>query len=305
MNHIPLFYFFKSFLFPNSKSIAEHDVNDIFKKELDLISKYSDFQLDSGKNILIFGCGYNYPDVVLFSNITKNTVGIDIQESFYKDGLRKLISANKRDGFSTLNSIFRSIFIRRRYSKYHKYLRKFAQIKYKQDKLNIISVKNSVLPFDDEYFDVIISNAVFEHVDPLDDSIKELFRVAKKGSISIHSLHNYYSLSGSHVPQSLFEKYPWGHLLENNEFTSYLRFSKTFLNKIDPYTLNELFSRYFNVILFKPNDKNHLIMDEDSEFKYEGENLFDKLNSSDKDKLLKKYKKETLLSTGYIYICKK
>ena len=45
-----------------------------------------------------------------------------------------------------------------------------------------------IVPFEDQYFDIIFSSSVLEHVEDLDYSLEELHRVLKIGGYSIHSV---------------------------------------------------------------------------------------------------------------------
>lgn len=44
------------------------------------------------------------------------------------------------------------------------------------------------LPFNDDSFDIVMSNAVLEHVHGIEDAIKELYRITKRGGIGIHEI---------------------------------------------------------------------------------------------------------------------
>ena len=76
----------------NIKSIGQkeafHDYRISFMKTKKEIQKYFDKPL-SEITILVLGCGYRYPDVFLFSNVSNRTVGLDVEENFYRDGFLK------------------------------------------------------------------------------------------------------------------------------------------------------------------------------------------------------------------------
>ena len=55
------------------------------------------------------------------------------------------------------------------------------------------------IPFDDEFFDISISNNVFEHVMDYDKTLSELSRVTKKNGISIHFFPSRYKPIEPHV----------------------------------------------------------------------------------------------------------
>jgi len=64
------------------------------------------------------------------------------------------------------------------------------------------------MPFRDESFDIVFSNAVLEHIEKPGKVISEIWRVTKRGGLSYHIWHNYYSISGSHLPGPLPFRYP-------------------------------------------------------------------------------------------------
>ena len=66
--------------------------------------------------------------------------------------------------------------------------------------------------YEDKKFDAVLSNAVIEHASDLETFFRETARVTKPGGMSYHLYHNYYSLSGGHLPESVYRKVPWGHL---------------------------------------------------------------------------------------------
>src|SRR5688500_6677197 len=43
------------------------------------------------------------------------------------------------------------------------------------------TMNNGVIPFEDNFFDFVVSNQVFEHVEDLDGALKEIDRVLKPG----------------------------------------------------------------------------------------------------------------------------
>lgn len=56
-----------------------------------------------------------------------------------------------------------------------------------------------VIPFDDAFFDVVISTSVFEHVLNTEESLREIHRVLKVGGVTIHSLPSRYRIIEPHI----------------------------------------------------------------------------------------------------------
>jgi len=82
------------------------------------------------------------------------------------------------------------------------------------DNLELHRVKPGHLHTANDYFDVIYSWSVFEHVDPrvIDDVIELLYKSLKPGGlVFIQIAPLYYSAEGSHLYD--FIKEPWGHLI--------------------------------------------------------------------------------------------
>ena len=119
------------------------------------------------------------------------------------------------------------------------------------------------------------------------------------------------TLSGSHVPEYIYNRYPWGHLLGVSVFKQFLDMNRGFLNQITPKTLRENFEYAgFKEILSAPIDKFHNIIGRDDEFHFEGSEILDseendRLSAEQKRFLLEKYDRKTLLCRSYIYIMRK
>ena len=81
-----LHYFWKSV--HSAKTNANHDYfNGFLKSKKDVESLLNDKGKQvSEANVLILGCGYNYPDVILWSTVAKQVVGVDVKDAFWKDG---------------------------------------------------------------------------------------------------------------------------------------------------------------------------------------------------------------------------
>lgn len=78
------------------------------------------------------------------------------------------------------------------------------------------------IPFDDNYFDLIYSTSVLEHVHDLENGFAEMARVLKPGGIMIHGVDPYFSPRGGHASCTL--DFPWGHArLSSSEFRRYIK----------------------------------------------------------------------------------
>jgi len=128
------------------------------------------------------------------------------------------------------------------------------------ENLELHRVKPGHLHNTNDYFDVIYSWSVFEHVDPrvIDDVIELLYKSLKPGGIVfIQIAPLYYSAEGSHLYEYIKE--PWGHLIhpsnvyydklisadniDNEDLRKALLSTYTTLNRI---TASELERRFEN-----------------------------------------------------------
>jgi ubiquinone/menaquinone biosynthesis C-methylase UbiE len=144
------------------------------KKELEtfkyktLVPLVDSFLSISGKNILDFGCGSGHSTFALAWR-GASCKGIDIS----KESVEKAI-ALKKEYFNDLD-------------------------------INFISVKDTInLPFSDNEFDVVVCNAVFEHIFPekREKIFNELYRVTKpNGFIIIRGTPNRYFPKDGHTTE--------------------------------------------------------------------------------------------------------
>lgn len=65
--------------------------------------------------------------------------------------------------------------------------------------LRLIEGENYRLPFDDNTFDVVISDQVFEHVQNYNATLAEISRVTKPGGVGLHIFPSKYTLLEPHV----------------------------------------------------------------------------------------------------------
>lgn len=74
---------------------------------------------------------------------------------------------------------------------------------------------NQRLPFDDNSFDFIVSDQVFEHVKDPGTILKELYRIMRPGGLSLHTFPSRYSIIEPHilVPFGSFFMHRWWYTL--------------------------------------------------------------------------------------------
>jgi len=133
--------------------------------------------------------------------------------------------------------------------------------------IRILDLKNYALPFDDNTFDFIFSDNVFEHVQNYDQTNAEIARVIKENGLCLHIFPSRWRPVESHVYvpfASVFQSYAWQYLWSvlgvHNEwencskpeerarrFQHYLQLETNYLSKKD---LMIEFKKYFNLVDF-------------------------------------------------------
>ena len=289
----------------SAKTVATHDYfNAFMKSKNDIESLLNERgKKISDANILILGCGYNYPDVILWSTVAKQVIGIDVREAFWKDGFMAKYKDLRRGGRGIFGAFANTIVNRLTYFGYFDELRNLSHLQLDENNQNLKTYDGSNLPFSNETFDVVCSNAVLEHIKPNDLShlTNEISRVTQSSGISYHCWHNYYSLSGAHVPDEIASTHPWGHLLGDSAINSYLNISKTYLNRMLPEEIMKFLSNDFRSMAVYSLDKNHNKFGNVSEFAYEGEELLTK----ELETKLANYTRNTLLTRSFLFVGEK
>jgi len=278
---------------PVSKKSAEHDYFNSFLKSKYDVENLLDIPLKDA-SVLIIGCGYKYLDVLLYSQVAKDVFGLDIENIFYKDGFIPLYFSYRNNG----NSMFRSLFfaLSKRhgmYKNYYKHISNISGCSLNHEDIRVISYDGREIPFEDNKFDIVMSNAVLEHVSGLKEFFIETCRVIRPGGLSYHLYHNYYSFSGGHNPECLCKKQPWGHVRNTNELNP-----GCFLNKARIGDVKKCFEVVFEVKNIFQVSEDHSKKGVDTTFSYEAEDL---LTDSIR-KELTDFQDEELLVRSYLLV---
>ncbi|BHH82671.1 class I SAM-dependent methyltransferase [Desulforhopalus sp. 52FAK] len=81
--------------------------------------------------------------------------------------------------------------------------------------------------FEDDFFDIIYSKSVLEHIQDIQAAFQEMYRILKPGGIIVHGYHPYFCPNGGHaigIPDC-----PWGHVR-----MSYQNY-REYISKFRPY----------------------------------------------------------------------
>jgi SAM-dependent methyltransferase len=290
-SHIERLRFWLEALNPPRAIQAKHDFHNVFgKARLDL-QRLSPVPLREAR-ILILGCGYHYPEVLLFTKIAPQTHGVDVRNEFYRDGFRPLYRHYRNQGKGVLAAVYCAQTQRIGMRRYYSTLCELAGTIPSHRSLRLRSYDGRRLPHEDESFDVLVSNAVLEHVLNLAGFFAEVARVARRGAVSYNVVHNYCSFSGSLRSEWYNERYPWGHL------RGVYQPNPKHLNTLRIGQIVELFSRSFEMTDMIPLGRNHSKKGVDPSFSYEREDLLtDEIRAE-----LAVYSREELLTRSYLLI---
>jgi len=276
----------------DARANAEHDCRNVFLRSRRDIEGLLAVPLKEAA-ILVLGCGYAYPDVILFSEVAQRVVGLDVADAFYRDGFMGAYRAGRARRSAPMAAL-RAAVLSHRYRRYYTHFRRSADIMIDHRRYDVRSYDGLHMPFADGTFDAVISNAVLEHVSDLDQMVAEAHRVTKAAGVSYHHWHNYYSLTGGHLPVSSARAEPWGHVRGLHEVQSDL-------NRLKPEEIERSFARLFDVAGVYPADWKHRRKGIDPDFAYEGRELLTERFRRE----LSPYPDELLLTSAYLIIGRK
>jgi SAM-dependent methyltransferase len=269
----------------------------VFEKIARDLSSFG-FNNFNGKNVLDLGCGQGFPISLLFAASGSNVTALDInyvKPDFIPVYFFKTLKTNG------LKRAVKSLIERLLFAKpYYKQLETLAnkELYSHAAKINFVvfDPTDANYPLPDNSYDLIISNAVLEHVSDVQKYFKAVSRLLKKNGVFYGMIHNFYSLSGGHNLQWAFPDTsppsgipPWDHLRENR-FPTHV-----YLNHLKPENYKTIASSNLDIILFEGRDINHDIGGTEGE-KFLTEELQNELSEFDRD---------LLLTRSYCIICKK
>ena len=123
-------------------------------------------------------------------------------------------------------------------------------------------------------------------------------RVTRPSGVGFHLWHNYYSLSGGHVPDELSLACSWGHLLGEPAVDKWLKLSGTYFNKKLPDEMVGSLSKYFMELRTDKRDAKNRREGVDPGYEPEGAELM----TPEIERLLARYPREVLLTRAYSFI---
>lgn len=267
---------------------AEHDAKVAFATLWERLTDLSPLPPDQWR-VLDIGCGYTYPNVLLMRDRGVDVVGLDVLGAFYRDGWGGRWREEPNVPFP--RRLWRCLKARRRGRSYYRVLADLMDGPVEHEALELVRYDGSRFPFEDASFNIVISNAVLEHVADLPLFASEVKRVLVPDGVFDMVWHNYFSWSGNHLPDAVNEKHPWGHLTGETSPPD-----TAGLNRALPEAIEGALADKLNVIRCVAMDRRHRIADDPG---YEPEAV-ELLAGELREQLAAQYPEELLTSRAYL-----
>lgn len=202
-----------------SAAFAEHDYRDVYGTTRERLERALGRSL-TAMRILDVGCGQRAPATLLFAAAGNTVTGIDTELVTPGPGPGSFLRVWRANGLERASkTLIRQLCFD---PVYDRRLSELVGRPVSRGELDLRRVSVVELPFDDASFDVVISNAVFEHVPDVPAALAQVVRVLRPGGVCHIRIHLFPSLSGGHhvawaypdesIPDDVP---PWDHLRES------------------------------------------------------------------------------------------
>lgn len=203
-----------------SAAFAEHDYRDVFGATRDRLARALGRPVE-GLRILDVGCGQRTPATLLFQATGNQVTGIDTELITAAPSLGSFLRVWRADGPErAAKTLMRQLLFD---PAYDRRLGELAGKPLDRRRLDLRRLSVTELPFPEGTFDVVISNAVFEHLPDIPAALREVARVLRRGGIGHIAIHLFPSLSGGHHMAWAFPDEsippdipPWDHLRQSH-----------------------------------------------------------------------------------------
>lgn len=202
----------------HNRSFAAHDYG-VFQECRAAFERHAGRPI-TGARVLDIGCGQRFPVTLLFRAFGAETTGIDtdvVEPRLTPSACLRMIRANGVERF-VKTAVRRAIFD----GAYFRELGLLADRPLPFRDLDLKLMDARALDFPPAHFDLVHSNAAFEHMADVPRVLDEMARTLKPGGFAVVGVHLFPSLSGGHhldwaspdaSPSARVP--PWDHLREN------------------------------------------------------------------------------------------
>lgn len=267
---------------------ARHDAQCVFPKLRARLEAISDLPPAEWR-VLDVGCGYRCPNVMMFTQLGVPAVGLDVLPAFFRNGA--FARWRSEPGLPLPRRIWRFVRERVYAGAYYAELAHLTGSRVDHGALQLVRYDGGAFPFADGSFNIIVSNAVLEHVADLPGFASEVARVLSPRGVFDMLWHNYYSLSGNHLPDDVNATHPWGHLTGATSAPD-----TAGLNQARPEDIRAAFEGVLDVTHCIPADAEHTLQGEPG-FTPEGAEL---LTGDLRRRLLADYPEDLLLARAFV-----
>lgn len=280
-----------------NQQIAEHSYH-VFRSTIQDLQRLG-FDDLKGKMVLDLGCGTRYHFGLQCAALGASVTALDMV--YFKPSFLPLAFFQKarHDGFKlAVRTVLRRLFLDKPFYEVLE-ARIGKSLSPYHSKINCVVVDSDnpyPYPLMDESFDLIVSQAVLEHVEDINVFAREVDRLLIPGGYFYAMIHNFYSISGGHRPewsnpdeQPARIVPPWDHLREN-QFPSH-----QYLNRLKPDDYLGAFAGNLEVLLFEGRGRDY------SKNAIEGERFL----TSELEHNLSAYPRDLLLTRAWCLIVRK
>jgi SAM-dependent methyltransferase len=251
-----------------------------------------------GKRVLDLGCGQRYPFALQLAAAGATTTALDVNHVAPGRATAAFLQTLRQNGpkRAVKSTVRRTMFDGRYYGALERAagipLRGYAS----RIQFVVADPTAATYPLPPASLDLIVSNAVLEHVQDVPRLAVEVARLLAPGGLFYAVIHNYYSLSGGHNLEWAYPDQhpshrvpPWDHLRENR-YPTWVH-----LNRFTPEQYRETFDAVLDVVHFQGIGLDH---DPDTP---EGESLL----TPELARELSQHPRERLLTRSWCMICKR
>lgn len=207
------------------------------------------------KRILDVGCGKSYWLTLLLHSYSAEVTGIDTEVVDVGMGIRKYAGILLKNGPERALKTFVWDIL---YGKpYYDELNRLSAVPLTTKGIDLRAMDVRDLSFPDEYFDLVVSYEVFEHIPDVPAALSELRRTMKKGGLTYIYIHLFTSLSGGHSIKWKFpdtnppdDVPPWDHLRGGRHTQP-----PSYVNKLRAHQYRAMFEEKFKVLEWIPTEK--------------------------------------------------